>query len=65
MDFLPPPNPETYVSQYSSFATLENYIDNAKQRIADNLQQPCQTTYCNLTKQQQQSLKNSNEHNKL
>ena len=57
MNFLPTPNPETYVSQYSGFSTLENYIDNAKQRIADNLQQLCQTTNCNLTKQQQQSLK--------
>ena len=57
MNFLPLLNPETYVSQYSGFSTLENYIDNAKQRIADNLQQFCQTTNCNLTKQQQQSLK--------
>ena len=37
MKFLPPPTPNTHVAKYSGFATLEAYLDNTKQQIADNL----------------------------
>ena len=57
MRFLPPPKPETDVTRYSGFTSLESYIDNTKQQIADNLSQLCNGNNPNLTKQQHTSLK--------
>ena len=57
MKFLPPPKPETYITQYSGFSGLENYIDNTKQNIADNLPALCSSNNKpNLSHVQQRSL---------
>ena len=56
MKFLPPTAPDTAVTRYSGFARLENYLDNTKQTIADNLSIICHKFHHNLTKQERESL---------
>ena len=56
MRFLPLHKPQTDVTRYSGFATLERYIDDTKQRIVDNLSQVCHNEAHNLSNQQQRSI---------
>ena len=55
MKFLPPTAPDTAVTRYSGFARLENYLDNTKQTIADNLSIICRKFHHNLTQQERKS----------
>ena len=57
MKFLPPPTQDTHISHYSGSATLETYIDNTKQQIADKLSALCHSNSPNLTKEQRTALK--------
>ena len=56
MKFLPPTAPDTAVTRYCGFARLENYLDNTKQTIADNLSIICRKFHHNLTQQERESL---------
>ena len=56
MKFLPLSTPDTEVTRYSGFPTLETYIDNAKQNVADNLHLLCHTDTPNLSGPQKASL---------
>ena len=56
MKFLPTTTPDTVVTRYSGFATLENYLDNTKQNIADMLPTICREQHHNLSKQERDSL---------
>ena len=56
MRFLPLHKPQTVVTRYSGFSTLERYIDDTKQRIVDNLSQVCHNEAHNLSNQQQRSI---------
>ena len=49
MKFLPPTKPDTVVTRFSGFGQLENYIDNTKQNIVDNLDKIAHTSKFNLT----------------
>ena len=53
MKLLPTPTPETPVPQYSGHTPLEDYIDNTKQLIADNLPTLCHPDTTNFSKPQQ------------
>ena len=57
MKFLPPPNPETYIRHYSGQPQLEDYIDDTKQLIVDNLPSLCHMDNMNLTRPQQTAIK--------
>ena len=52
MKFLPPPSIETPQEYYTGIASLENYIDNTKELVANNLSTICQYTSRNLSQQQ-------------
>ena len=54
--FLPPTNPDTDITRYSGVAKLENYIEDTKQSIVDNLHLLCQNNKPNLTEKQQIAL---------
>ena len=56
MKFIPPATPDTAVTHYSGFATLEKYIDNTKQSIAEKLSDICTTKHSNVSLEQKHSL---------
>ena len=56
MKFLPQTHPDTVVTRYSGFSRLENYIDNTKQSIVDNLTKIAQTVKTNLTATQKTAM---------
>ena len=56
MKFIPPTKPDTAITRFSGFPRLEIYIDNTKQRIADNLSTLTKSTKQNITKEEHQSL---------
>ena len=53
MKFLPPTNPDTVVTRYSGLSKVENYIDNTKQSIVDNLTDTAKTSTSNFTAMQE------------
>ena len=55
MTFLPPQIPATYTINYSSYTTLETYIDNTKQQLAEQLHQLRQQTRPNISTQQRKA----------
>ena len=57
MKFMPPITPDTAVTRYSGFASLEKYIDDTKQSIADKLPSICIIKNPNLLSTQKHSLK--------
>ena len=56
MKFIPPTKPDTAITRFSGFPRLETYMDNTKQRIADNLSTLTKSTKQNITKEEHQSL---------
>ena len=56
ISFLPPPSIKTPQEQYTGITHLENYIDDTKQLVADNLPIICEHTTTNLSPQQQRAL---------
>ena len=56
MKFLPKPKVETPLERFTGVGTLEAYIDNTKQMLADNLPTLCSNHPPNLTALQQNAL---------
>ena len=56
MTFLPPQVQQTRITNYSGYTTLETYIDNTKQQVAEQLHQLSQQTRPNISTQQQNAI---------
>ena len=52
MKILPPTNPDTVVTRYLGLSKVENYINNTKQSIVNNLTDIAKTSTSNLTAMQ-------------